>query len=72
MFICDNLQCNFSYYTNNNKFFQSNEKKNMLILKQSLSTTSNTDRQLLRQKFHQKISVMKTNTAVFLVFKTKR
>ena len=30
------------------------------------------DRQLLRQKVGQKISVMKTNTGVFVVFKTKR
>ena len=35
---------------------------------------ANMDRQLLRQKVHQKFSVMKTNTAhdVFVVFKTKR
>ena len=30
------------------------------------------DRQLLRQKVHQRSSVMKTNNAVFVVFKTKR
>ena len=30
------------------------------------------DRQLLRQKIHQRISVMKTNIGVFVVFKTKR
>ena len=30
------------------------------------------DRQLLCQKVHQIISVMKTNTGVFVVFKTKR
>ena len=30
------------------------------------------DRQLLRQKVCQGISVMKTNTGVFVVFKTKR
>ena len=30
------------------------------------------NRQLLRQKVHQIISVMKTNTGVFVVFKTKR
>ena len=30
------------------------------------------DRQLLRQKVRQKISVMKKNTGVFVVFKTKR
>jgi hypothetical protein len=40
--------------------------------KQSLSTTSNMDRQLLRQKVIQKISVIITNTCVFVVFKTKR
>ena len=33
---------------------------------------SKTDRQLLHQKVHQRISVMKTNTGVFVVFKTKR
>ena len=33
---------------------------------------SKTDRQLLRQKVRQRISVMKTNTGVFVVFKTKR
>ena len=32
---------------------------------------SNMDRQLLRQKVRQKISVIKTNTCVFVVFKTK-
>ena len=32
---------------------------------------SNIDRQLLRQKIGQKISVMKTNTGVFVVFKKK-
>ena len=30
------------------------------------------DRQLLRQKVRQRISVMKTNTGVFVVFKKKR
>ena len=38
----------------------------------SFSTTSIIDRQLLRQKVRQKISVIKTNTFVFCVFKTKR
>ena len=33
---------------------------------------SKTDRHLLRQKAHQRISVMKTNTVVFVFFKTKR
>ena len=35
-------------------------------------TTSKTDRHLLCQKVRQRISVMKTNTGVFVVFKTKR
>ena len=35
---------------------------------QSFSTTSNIDRQLLRQKIGQKISVIKTKTGVFVVF----
>ena len=30
------------------------------------------DRHLLGQKLHQRISVMKANTGVFVVFKTKR
>jgi hypothetical protein len=34
-------------------------------------TTSKTDRHLLCQKVRQRISVMKTNTAGFVVFKTK-
>ena len=38
----------------------------------SLSTTSIMDRQSLRQKVRQIISVMKTNTGVFVVFTTKR
>ena len=38
----------------------------------SIFTTSKTDCQLLRQKVRQRISVMKTNTGVFVVFKTKR
>ena len=39
---------------------------------QSLSTTLIMNRQLLRQKVRQKISVIKTNTFVFVVvFKTK-
>ena len=33
---------------------------------------SKMDRHLLRQKARQRISVMKTNTGVFVVFKTKR
>ena len=37
-----------------------------------LFTTSKTDRHLLRQKVRQRISVMKTNTGVFVFFKTKR
>ena len=42
------------------------------IQKQSLSTTSSMDRHLLHQKIRHIISVMKTNTGVFVVFKTKR
>ena len=40
--------------------------------KRRFFTTSKTGRHLLRQKVHQRISVMKTNTGVFVVFKTKR
>ena len=40
-------------------------------LKQSLFTTSNMVCQFLRQKVLQKGSVMKTNSGVFIVFKTK-
>ena len=36
----------------------------------SIFATSKKDRQLLRQKVHQRISVMKTNNGVFVVFKT--
>ena len=39
---------------------------------QRFFTTTKRDRHLLRQKVHQKISVMKTNIGVFVVFKTKR
>ena len=49
----------------------STHSTNFYLLKQSLSTMSNMDCQLLRQKVHQKISVIKTNTDVFVVFKTK-
>ena len=35
-------------------------------------TTSKMDRHLLHQKNCQRISVMKTNTAAFVVFKTRR
>ena len=45
--------------------------KNIYNHSQSLSTTSIMNRQLLRQKVRQKISVIKTNTCVFVVFKTK-
>ena len=34
-------------------------------------TRSKTDRYLLRQKFRQRISVVKTKTGVFVVFKIK-
>jgi hypothetical protein len=40
-------------------------------LKRSIFTTSKTDRQLLHQKVRQRISVIKTNNGVFVVFKTK-
>ena len=51
-------------------FLQTNnaDDPHSMCQKQSLSTTSIMDRQLLRQK----ISVIKTNTCVFVVFKTKR
>ena len=42
-----------------------------LSLKESRFTNSKTDRQLLCQKVRQRISVMKTNAGVFVVFKTK-
>ena len=55
-------------------FLQTNnaDDPHSMCRKQSLSTTSIMDRQLLRQKVCQKISVIKTNTFVFVVFKTKR
>ena len=37
----------------------------------SIFTTSKTDCQILRQKVNQRISGMKTNNGVFVVFKTK-
>ena len=40
--------------------------------KRSLFTSSKTDCHLLRQKVRQRISVKKTNTGIFVVFKTKR
>ena len=40
-------------------------------LQQSLSTTSNTDGQLLCQKTHQKLSVIIINTGISVVFKKK-
>ena len=40
--------------------------------KWSLFTTSKMDRHVLRKKVRQRISVMKTNTGVCVVFKTKR
>ena len=47
----------------------SEENSGLLIhvLKWSLFTTSKTDRQLLRQKVCQRISVTKTNELVFLL-----
>ena len=55
-------------------FLQTNnaDDPHSMCQKQSLSTTSIMDRQLLRQKVCQKISVIKTNTFVFVVFRTKR
>ena len=47
-------------------------RKDLDLHKWSIFTTSKTDRQLLRQQVRQRISVMKTNTGVFVVFKTKR
>ena len=38
----------------------------------SLLQRQKADRHLLRQKVRERISVMKTNTGVFVVFKTKR
>ena len=38
----------------------------------SIFTMSKMDHQLLHQKVRQRISVMKINTGVFVVFKTKR
>ena len=44
----------------------------MICIKSSLSTTSNMDRQLLRQKFIKILSNKNINTGVSVVFKTKR
>ena len=52
-------------------FGQSNKRHTSTQSMESF-TTSKTDRHLLCQKVRQRISVMKTNTAVFVVFKTKR
>ena len=43
-----------------------------IIHKWRLFTTSKTDRHLLHQNVRQRISVMKTNSGVFVVFKTIR
>ena len=55
--------------------FRLHSRKNKFIfqntLKPSLFTTSIMDRQLLRQKICQKISVIETDTFVFVVFKPK-
>ena len=48
------------------------ENPNINRLKLESFTTSKMDRHLLHQKVCQRISVMKTNTGVFVVFKTKR
>ena len=45
---------------------------NCAPFKRSILTISKMDHQLLRQKVCQRISVMKTNTGVFVVFKTRR
>ena len=42
-----------------------------MILERSIFKTSNRDSQLLHQKVPQRISVMKANNGVFVVFKTK-
>ena len=47
-------------------------EKNFSLQELESFTTSKTDRHLLRQKVCQKISVIITNTCVFVVFKTKR
>ena len=44
----------------------------LVLQKLESFTTSKTDGHLLRQKVRQKISVIITNTCVFVVFKTKR
>ena len=43
------------------------EKRNYYIYELESFRTSKTDRHSLRQKVRQRISVMKTNTAVFVV-----
>ena len=60
-------------------FFSDHQVRNQIYqiyrvaksLKLESFTTSKTDRHLLRKKVHQRISVTKTNTGVFDVFKTK-
>ena len=64
--------CSFSYCHPNRVNKDSNFGGSQYIQEQSLYKMSNMDCQLLRQKVHQKISVMKTNSGVFVVFKTKR
>ena len=43
----------------------------LMMHKHSIFTMSKTGRQLLRQKVHQRISVMKVINGVFVVFKAK-
>ena len=54
------------------KLFEIVFKFFILWQKLSFSASTNMDRQLLRQKVCQIISVIKTNTYVFVAFKTKR
>ena len=54
-----------SRQTINDVVYSSMMPWNRAQYKQSLSTTSNMDRQLLRQKSRQKFSVMKTKKLVF-------
>ena len=54
-------------------FFEFKENSKLSFNKSwSLLQRKKTDRHLLRQKVHKKISLMKTNTGAFVVLKTKR
>ena len=63
----------FNKYTrfSNSNFYFVVSLSSSQVHKRRFFTTSKTDRHLLRQKVCQRISVMKTNTGVFVVFKTK-